>query len=461
MNATTSADAPLACPAASWKLGTAPGRLPALAHALRMLRDPLSFLAAMRESGDIVKVRLGTEWAYFVRPPELLRRVLVTDHGTFDKGGPFFDRSRTIAGNGILTCPAADHARQRRLMQPLFGHARLAAYAAIMSDEAARAAASWRDGQSLEVGKAMSALTLSVTTRTLFSTEAGSDVIAEVQGALVALFDGLYRRMIVPFDLLHRLPTAGNRRFDRAAARLPAVIDRIIAERRRAGHGADDLLGALLSARDPETGEGLGDVELREQVMALLVAGTETTAAALTSTFHLLDRHPDVESKLHGEVDRVLAGRPATHADLASLDYTRLTFTEALRLYPPGWLLTRRTTAPVDLGGLHLDAGTTVLFSPYALHRDPSLFHDPERFDPDRLGTGREEQIARFSLLPFSAGRRKCMGDAFAMNMAQIILGTLAAKFRLRAAPGSTVESFPGMTLSVETLPMLVEARRP
>jgi cytochrome P450 len=443
----------------AWRLGTAPGLLPTVTHALQMLRDPLRFLAAMREAGDVVRVRLGAEWAYYIQPPQLLRQVLLTDHCTFDKGGPFFERSRTIAGNGILTCPAKDHARQRRMMQPLFSHARVAAYTEVMSEEAGRVAAAWRDGQAIEVGKAMSALTLAVTTRTLFSTEAETDVVAEVQDALVVIFDGLYQRMIVPFDLLHRLPTEGNRRFDGAAARLPQIIDRIIASRRASGVDANDLLGTLLSARDPETGGALDDVELREQVMALLVAGTETTAAALTSTFHLLDRHRDVEARLHAEVDGVLGGRTAGLADLPALDYTRRTFNEALRLYPPGWILTRRTTAPVDVGGQHLAAGTTVLFSPYALHRDPAFFADPERFDPDRFLPEREQDIPRFAMLPFSAGKRKCMGDAFAMNLAQVILGTLAAKFQLRATPGSTVKSFPGMTLSIETLPMKVEAR--
>jgi pentalenene oxygenase len=441
------------------RLGTAPGRLPVVSHALEMLLRPLEFLEAMRHAGDVVKVRLGAEWAYFVRPPELLRQILLTDHCVFDKGGPFFERSRTIAGNGILTCPAKDHGRQRRLMQPLFGQARLSAYADVMTCEAARAAAAWRDGQSIEVGKAMSALTLAITTRTLFSTEAERGTVAEVQDDLVTIFEGLYLRMIVPVDALHKLPTAGNRRFDRAAARLPVIVDRIIEERRRAGRDEGDLLAALLGARDPETGEGLSDVELREQVMALLVAGTETTAAALTSTFHLLDRHRDVERRLQGEVDQVLGGRPARLDDLPGLDFTRRTFLEALRLYPPGWILTRRTTADVELGGHRLPAGTTVLFSPYALQRDPELFPEPERFDPDRFLPEREKAIARFAMLPFSAGKRKCMGDAFAMNMAQIVLGTLAGRFQLRATPGSEVHASPGMTLAAETRPMRVESR--
>jgi pentalenene oxygenase len=441
-----------------WRLGTAPGRFPTVSHPLQMLRRPLSFLDELRASGDIVKVRLGTEWAYFVRHPALLRSVLSTDHQHYDKGGPFFDKARTIAGNGILTCPAKDHARQRRMMQPLFTHERLAEYAAVMTDEAERAVAALRPGQAIEVNKTMSALTLAVTTRTLFSTRTDDATVAEAQEAIIAIFAGLYQRMVVPVELFHQIPTAENRRFEHAMVRYPAIVDQIIAERRRSGVARGDLLGRLIAARDPENGEGLSDVELREQVMALFVAGTETTASALTSTIHLLDRHPEAARRVEAEAAAVLGGRAATHDDLPRLDYTQRVFTEAMRLYPPGWILTRRTTAPVDLGGHRVGAGATILFSPYALHRDPEFFADPERFDPDRWLPEREKALPRFAMLPFSAGRRKCMGDAFAMNLATTVLATLVGRLRLRASRGAEVRVLPKMTLSIETLPMTVEA---
>ncbi|APR75926.1 cytochrome P450 [Minicystis rosea] len=446
-------------PTTSCKLGIAPGRFPSIRHPLQMLTSPLEFLTSLRDAGDLVKVRLGTEWAYFVRHPDLLRQVLLGGPQTFDKGGPFFDKAQTVAGNGILTCPGKDHARQRRMMQPLFSRERLVRYAAVMHEEAERVAASWRPGQQLSVNKAMSALTLAVTTRTLFSTEAPAGIVAEAQDALIVIFAGLYRRMIVPLDLVHDLPTPDNRRFDQAVTRLPEIIDQIIERYRRAGIDHGDLLSTLLAARDPETGEGLSDRELREQVMALFTAGTETTASALTSTFYLLDRHPDVERRLHAEADAVLHGRAARHEDLEALDYTTRVFTETLRLYPPGWILTRRTNAAVDLGGHRVPAGATILFSPYALHRDPEFFTDPERFDPDRWLPDRAKAVPRFAMLPFSAGQRKCMGDTFAMNMATIILATLAGRWRLRSGADTKVRSIAKMTLSVEATPMRVEAR--
>lgn len=444
---------------ASWKLGTAPGRFPTVNHPLQMLRRPLSFLTSLRHAGDIVKVRLGTEWAYFVRHPDLLRNVLMTDHLSFDKGGPFFDKAMSVAGNGILTCPGKDHARQRRMMQPLFSNERVIGYTAVMREEAERTAASFQRGQHIEVNKAMSALTLAVTTRTLFSTRASAETVAEAQDALIVIFAGLYQRMVVPLELVHQLPTAENRQFNQACARLPVIIDQIIAEHRRSGKETDDLLSRLHAARDPETNQGLSDVELREQVMALFVAGTETTASALTSTLHLLDRHPEIERRMQAEVDAVVGSGSPTYEDLARLDYTARVFTEALRLYPPGWILTRRTTTAVDLGGHAIGAGATILFSPYALHRDPEFFPDPESFDPDRWLPERSKSVPRYAMIPFSAGKRKCMGDAFATNLATIVLATLASRWQLRGGPGAEVRVVPKMTLSIETLPMKVEPR--
>jgi cytochrome P450 len=453
---------PITAPAAtaSWRLGTAPGRFPTVNHPLQMLRRPLSFLTSLRHAGDIVKIRLGTEWAYFVRHPDLLRNVLMTDHLSFDKGGPFFDKAMSVAGNGILTCPGKDHARQRRMMQPLFSNERVIGYTAVMREEAERAAAALRPDQRIEVNKTMSALTLAVTTRTLFSTRAAAETVAEAQDALITIFAGLYQRMVVPLELVHHLPTAENRQFNQACARLPVIIDQIIADYRRAGKDGDDLLSRLLAAGDPETGQGLSDIELREQVMALFVAGTETTASALTSTFHLLDRHPDVERRMQAEIDAVTGGAAPTYEDLARLEHTQRVFTEALRLYPPGWILTRRTTTAVELGGHQLGPGSTILFSPYALHRDPEFFPDPERFYPDRWLPEPSKSVPRYAMMPFSAGKRKCMGDAFAMNLATVVLATLAGRWQLRGGPGTEVRVVPKMTLTIETLPMKVEPRR-
>jgi cytochrome P450 len=442
----------------TYQLGVAPGRFPWLSHAFLMLRQPLKFLTSLRDVGDIVKVRIGTEWAYFVQHPELLRQVLVTDLSTFDKGGALVDKARVLIGNGLGTCPNAEHPRQRRLLQPLFSHARLAGYATVMRDEASSLADSWRPGQVVEVRKAMATLSLSIATRTMFSTEAGAEMVTKVQQALPVVVTGLYYRMIAPIGLMQMLPIPSNRRFDEALTQLQSVVNKITEDYRRAGVDHGDLLSALLAARDADTAKGLTSREIYDQVMTVLVGGTENISSVLTWALYLLGLHPEIEQRLHAEVDDVLAGRPAGFDDLVKLEYTRRVITETLRLYPAGWFLTRRTNAETELGGHRLAPGTHILFSPYTLHRNPEFFPDPERFDPDRWLPDRAKTVPRCAMIPFSLGTRKCIGDTFSTNQAAIILSTLTGRWRLRPIPGTKVRVLPRTTLQPDSLPMRVES---
>jgi cytochrome P450 len=446
-------------PSTPWKLGVAPGRLPWISHAIQMLRQPLEFLTSMRGAGDIVKVRLGLEWVYLVQHPELLRQVLVTDLDTFDKGGPFIEKVRVIVGNGLATCPHEEHRRQRRLMQPLFNPDRLVSYATVMRDEARAKADSWRSGQVVEVNDEMVSLSLSIATRTMFTTAAAAEAIAEVQDALSIIMAGLYQRMVVPIELVQRLPTRSNRQFDGALKRMRTLVNQITDTYRAAGVDHGDLLSAVLAARDDDTTAGPTNSEIHDQIMSLLIGGTETTAIALTWAFHVLGQYPEIERRLHAEVDEVLAGRPAGFDDLAKLDYTQRVITETLRLYPPGWIFTRRTTTEVELGGHRLAPGTTILFSPYLQHRDPDSFPDPERFDPERWLPDRAKAVPRCAMIPFGVGKRRCIGEAFSMNEAIIILATLAGRWRLRPTASMKIRRIPRMTLRPEALPMRVESR--
>jgi len=443
----------------SWKMGTAPGSLPWISHPWQMLRRPLSFLTSLRPYGDIVKIRLGRDWAYLAQHPELIRQVLVTDPSTFDKGGLFIEKLRLLVGNGLATCPNKEHRRQRQLMQPAFHRDRLANYAAVMRDEASATADSWRSGQVVDVYKEMTSLTLSVVTRTLCVLKAAAKTAAELPRSLPVVLEGFYQQMLMPVGLMQTLPLPSNRRFNRALSRMQAAVVQIAEDYRKAGVDHGDLLSTLLAARDEDTGEGMTNSEIYDQVMTLLLAGTETSTATLTWAFHLLGEHPEVEERLHAEVDEVLAGRPASFDDVPKLSYTQRFITETVRLYPPGWIFTRRTTAEVELGGHRLAPGTTILISPYTLHRDPEFFPDPERFDPDRWLPDRAKTVPRGAMIPFSAGPRKCIGESFEMTEATIVLSTLAGRFRLRPIPGTKIHLVPKMTLNPGSLPMRVEAR--
>ncbi|MFD7446069.1 cytochrome P450 [Streptomyces sp. NPDC059909] len=442
---------------------TAPGALPLLGHALPLLRSPLPFLASLPALGDLVRIRLGPQHVYVACTPELTRRVLLED-STFDKGGLLFDRARETLGNGLGTCPHRDHRRQRQLIQPAFHPERLPRYGQVMTEQITAVTRSWQQGQVIDVLADMQ----QITARTLVATMLADARLTGV--ALTEMIDDLhtfqaafYRRMFMP-PPLDRLPTPGNRRYVRAGIRLRASLSRIIAEYRAAGTDHGDLLSALLAARDSHsgdaTGQGMSDGELTDQIITFSFAGTETTAALLAWALHLVARHPGVEEALHREADGVLAGAAATVGDLPRLEVTGRILTETLRLYPPGYLLTRTTTRPTELGGHLLPAGATVAYSPYVIHHRPDLYPDPERFDPDRWKDGGTARTPRGTLVPFAAGPRKCIGDTFAITEATLALATIATRWRLEPVSGTPVRPALGSTLTPQGLHMLATPRR-
>lgn len=443
----------------TYQLGTAPSRLPWLGHPWRLLRRPLAFLSSLRGAGDLVKLRLGPEWVYLVQHPELVQQVMVSP-SIFDKGGPFYDKARLVFGDGLGTCPHEAHRAQRRRVQPAFNHDRLSEQAAVMRAEVGTLADSWRSGQVVDVFREMSALSLAISVRSMFELETVAEKAAEVQRCMPIVSRGLYQRVIAPLGLMQRLPLPSNRSYDRALSGMRAAVDQIITDYRSAGVERGDVLATLLAVRDEGTGEGMTDLEIRDQALTLVVGGFETTAAALTWAFFLLGQHPAVEQRLHEEVDEVLGGRAAGFDDVSKLSHTQRLFQEVLRLYPPAWMLTRRTTAEVELGGHRLAAGTSILLCPYAMHRDPAFFRDPEEFDPDRWLPERAQAIPRGVMIPFGAGPRKCIGGSFALAEAVITVATLAARFRLRPTPGAKVRVVPRMALIPGSLLMRVEARR-
>ncbi|MFC9278924.1 cytochrome P450 [Streptomyces collinus] len=442
----------------SWRITRAPGGLPLVGHAVQLARRPLEFLSSLPAAGDLVELRLGTKPAYLPCHPELVQQVL-RNARVYDTGGPVKDKARPILGNGLITSDWADHRRQRRMVQPAFHTARIAAYAVVMQDECGAQAETWRAGLPLDVADAMQALTARVTARALFSTEMAPHSVAEIQRSLPVMVRGAFRRAMDPTGLVARLPLAANREFDAALARLHGLIDGIVGDYRRSGEDRGDLLSALLAARDEEDGGAMTDQEVHDQVMTLLLAGVETTASALTWAWHLLAAHPEAEARLHAEVDEVLGGRVPEYADVPRLVHTQRIFTETLRLYPPAWMYTRMTTEPTELAGHRLPAGADVLISPYVIHRMPEFFARPHVFDPDRWLPERAQEVTRGSYLPFGGGSRKCIGDVFGMTEATLALAALASRWRLRPVPGTTVTPRAEMSLTAGRLPMVPEPR--
>lgn len=317
-----------------------------------------------------------------------------------------------------------------------------------MTHYAARASARWRDRQTLDISGEMMRLTLAIVGKTLFDADVESEA-DDVGEALTEVME-LFGYLMLPYmELLERLPLPQTRRFRRARARLDSVIYRIISERRRAGGDRGDLLSMLILAVDEEGDRsGMSNEQLRDEVMTIFLAGHETTANALTWTWFLLAKHPEVEAKLHAELDEVLeGGRLPTPEDLPRLRYTEMIVAETMRLYPPAWAVGRMAIADHEAGGHLIPTGSMVLLSQYVMHRDPRFFPDPERFDPARFTPEAKGERAPFAYFPFGGGVRRCIGEGFAWMEATLLTAALARRWRMSLVEGHAVEAVPRITL--------------
>ena len=409
-------------------LGSAPGRLPLLGHAPRLLTDPCRFLASLPAHGDLVRIGLGPQTAIVVCHPGLTRQILADDR-TFDKGGPLVDRGRELFGDSLAICGHDRHRRQRRLVQPAFQATRLPAYAAVITERAGRLTDSWRAGATIDVQAEMRAFTSQVAVATMFAASMSEAEQQQALDDLSTLLSGTYRRMFMP-AFFSRLPMPGNRRYETVRARLRLTLGRLMETYRATGTDHGDVLSTLLSYQEDGTPR-LSDEEVVDQILILFTGGSETTANVLSWAVYLVAHHPDVETRLHAEADAVLAGRAATLEDLGRLPYTRQVVTETLRLYPPVSMVTRIVTADTELGGHRLRAGCVVVFSPAAVHRHPGLFPEPCRFTPDRWAVQPQPPMPRGAFVPFGDGPRKCIGDTIGMTMATVALASIAARWRL------------------------------
>ncbi|WP_307865410.1 cytochrome P450 [Streptomyces montanisoli] len=442
------------------KAPVAPGALPGLGHVPQLLRDPLRlFGSAHRDGAPVTRIMLGNRAAHLVTTPQLVRTVLSNVDGSFDKGGPVMNAIRGLLGNGLLTCTADDHARQRPMMQVAFARTHLDAYVPMMAQCAREMAESWTPGGTVALDAEMLRTAILVACRTLISAEPYGTSVTAMADAIPELVRGLFRRTVVPLPPVHRLPLPSNRRYQRAERTLAAAMEEIVKHYRSLEEPPDDLLSHIMAVSDPATGLGMTDGEIEDQVRTVLTAGTETTASLLAWTFHLLGGHPDVEDRLWKELDAVLGGRVPALSDLKDLPYTKRVLTEALRLYPPGWLLSRTTTRRVRLGGHELERGAEILFSPYFLHRDEDTFPEPDRFLPDRWLPQAVTSRQREAFVAMGGGRRKCIGDVFGMTEATIVLAVVASRWRLRPANATAVRPALRIVLNPSALPMTAEPR--
>ena len=414
------------------------------------------------EYGPIVRFSVFANHFYLIADPELAREALVTQAANFPKDERDVMILSRMIGHGLVTTNGEAHKRQRRLTQPAFHTKRIDAYAGTMVDYTEAMVDEWADGRTLDAAEAMRELTMYIVAQTLF----GADRVtmratAERVGAAIhTLQDVANSEFSAPLVLPTWLPTAMNRRRRAAKAVLDDTIDRLITERRANTADRGDLLSMLLLSQD-ESGDRMSDAEVRDQLLTLFVAGHETTSNALAWTWFLLGQHPAEEARLHAEIDAVLGHRPPALADLPRLPYTLQVIKEAMRLYPPAWVVNiRRAAADTTLGPYPIRRGERLWISPFVMHRRPAFFPDPERFDPDRWTPERERALPKYAYMPFGGGPRVCIGNGFALMEAHLIVTAVARRFRLRLLPGVGEDLNAQVTLSNHGgMPVRLEAR--
>jgi cytochrome P450 len=372
-----------------------------------------------------------------VNHPDYIRDVLVTQDRNFTKWFAV-DRIKEVLGEGLFVSEGEFHRRQRRLSQPAFHGERIARYAEQMVSLAVRLRDSWKQGAVIDICREMNWLAMMIVGSTLFGANVESDA-EQIRDALDEILEQFERSI---------LPQADREDFEKALSRIDAAVYRIIQTRRAKNEDRGDLLSMLLLAQDAEgDGEGMSDLQLRDEAMTIFLAGHETSANAMAWTWYLLSQHPEVEKKFHEEVDRNLGGRPPRMNDVMALPLTGRIFSEALRLYPPLWAVGRRAMVECQIGSYTIPRGSVVIVSSFVTQRDPRWFPEPLRFDPERWHSAARSERPRFSYFPFSAGSRSCLGEAFASAEGVLCLATIGQTWKFRVAPGPPIAMQPQLTL--------------
>ena len=431
-----------------------PSGLPVVGSALDYAADPLGFMEeCARYYGDCVRFQTTNGEVRLLTDPEAIEHVLAKRSDNYvkpDFGGEGLDG---LLGDGLLTSEGERWAEQRKRIQPAFFRPMLDQYAETMVADARELAEAWTDSERVDIDEAMSQLTLRIIVETVLGTELGgmeraiSDALVDVSRRFRA--DEV--RSLVPKSV----PTPRNLKYRRGERRLERIVRDIIRQHERASDtpagdeaSGGDMLSLLLSARD--AGADINDETLRDQVLTMLLAGHDTTALTLVFSWYLLSEHPDVERRFHAELDEVLDDRDPTAADAADLDYTEQVAKEAMRLYPPAYTIYREAVEDDSVAGYHVPGGSLVSMPQWVVHRDPRWWDDPDTFRPERWADESSADRPEYAYYPFGGGPRKCIGGAFAMREAKLVLATLGRRYSLRYLGDGPPKLTPMVTLHPE-----------
>jgi cytochrome P450 len=409
-----------------------------------IIRDPLRFvLDNASKHGDFIHYPLGLWEVFQVNHPAIIKHILQDNHRNYSKNTIQYNTLSQVTGRGLLTSDGPLWLRQRRLMQPAFHRRRLHTYGEVIATATAAMLSRWDEtingNKPLDVDAEMMQVALEIVGKVFFNLDLRHEAHEMTEGVLEMLAYVVYRSQ-TPIAPPLSWPTGRNRRYRAAMGKLEEVVYGTIAERRQSEVDYGDVLSMMLAAQDEETGEPMTDIQIRDEMVTLLIAGHETVASALTWAWYLLALNPQARRAMESEIDQVLNGRPPTVDDLPDLPYTRGVFNESLRLYPPAWLITRRALNTDTMGDAVIPPKALIIMNPYVIHRHPAYWPDPAEFDPSRYDPDVVSSRPRFAYIPFGGGPRLCIGDGFALMEGPLILATVAQRFHLDLEPEQVVK---------------------
>ncbi len=417
--------------------------LPLVGSLPQIIKNPFGYLKQAHATyGDIYNLNLGISKMLIVNHPRQMQHILVDNAQNYRKGGAMWDTVRAMLGNGLVVSEGSFWMRQRRMMNPQFHRQRLAALNDLMVSAIAEALDTWEqsaNGSDFNVASAFSELTMKVITRTLFGTGLSNAEMDRVSKAMNYALTYIVQAIVLS-SLPSWMPAPGKKEFEQSIKLIDETVYRIIADSRKDNGESNHLMAMLLDMVDDETGEGMTDQQLRDEVTTLFLAGYETTSIALAWAFDLLTHHPDVMEKLQAEVDSAIGDRLPTFADLMKLPYSRMILQETLRIRPAAWQLPRTAIEDDEIDGYPIPAGTTITGLIYMCHYHPEEWDNPEVFDPERFQPEKTEKRHQFAYMPFGAGQRKCIGMDFALMEGQLALAMVAQRYTLTKANENLAE---------------------
>ncbi len=434
---------------------------PILGSIREIQRDNVqAFMDAWREYGDIVHFR-GPLTINLLVHPDYVEHVLRNNVANYPRPGFVTDKLKSIVGEGLVAAEGDRWANARRVAQPAFASERINGFGPTMIETTGQMLERWSGyaerGQPLDIKSEMMHISLANLATALFNFDL-REALDDIEPAVYYALSHTNRRLTSPIDPQH-FPLPSTRRFNATLNALNGVIYRIIGEHRRATDATEDFVNMLLDSQDPETGAAITDQQARDEVIGFFIAGHETVSSALTWTFYLLSQNPDCWRKLKAEIDEVLGGRTPTVDDVPNLKYTEYVLLEAMRHYPPIFVLMRRALDDDTVGGYHIPKDSTVVLCAYVTHRHPDFWENPEGFDPDRFTPERATGLPRMAYFPYGGGPRKCIGNTFAALEMPLVVAMVTQRYRLDLVPGQVVFPEPAISLRPRD-PLMVTLER-